>query len=115
MGQVLGGKQGVGKPPPSKATGLVSLLSGSFIETTEHALRNKNTATATRIFMGKPLLGSWDSPYYRFGQPYRFPLWRDFSWHLSVAFNVEHVRGHAFTVPPAPVAHRQTFDDFPVD
>jgi hypothetical protein len=52
MGQVLGGKQGVGKPPPSKATGLVSVLSGSFIETTEHALRNRSTATATRILMG---------------------------------------------------------------
>jgi hypothetical protein len=54
---------GVGKPPPpSKATGFVSVLSESFIETTEHALRNRNTATATRIFMGKPLLGNWDSP-----------------------------------------------------
>jgi hypothetical protein len=64
------GMHGVGKPPPpSKATGFVSVLSGSFIETTEHALRNRNTAIATRIFMGKPLLGSWDSTYYRFGQP----------------------------------------------
>jgi len=48
---------GVGKPPPpSKATGFVSVLSGSFIETIEHALRNRNTATAIRIFIGKPSL-----------------------------------------------------------
>ena len=58
---------GVGKPRPSKATGFASGV--SFIETIEHALRNRNTATATRIFMGKPLLGSWDGPYYHFGKP----------------------------------------------
>jgi hypothetical protein len=49
---------GVGNPPPSKATGFASGV--SFIETTEHALKNRNTATATRILMGNPSF--WDRP-----------------------------------------------------
>jgi hypothetical protein len=52
---------GVGKPPPPTDTGFASSV--SFIEATEHALRNRNTATATRIFMGKPLLGLRSSYY----------------------------------------------------
>ena len=61
LGQTVVGMHGVGKPPPPTDTGFVS--GECFIETTEQALRNTNTATATRILMGKPLL-LLGSPYY---------------------------------------------------
>lgn len=63
------GMHGVGiPPPPSKATGFVSGASESFIETTEHALKNRNTATATRILMDNLSLVIGIA-YYHFGQP----------------------------------------------
>jgi hypothetical protein len=68
---------GSGKPSPSKATGFVSGV--SFMETTEHALRNRNTATATRILMGNPSF-YWDRPIIISASLERVSLERFFSF-----------------------------------